>query len=98
MDTKKIRFAQLSFWFGHAYGICSAAKKNPLSELVCVWDEDEERGKQAAGRVGVELMGNVDELLARDDIDAVGITCPTQMHIVLWRSLLREQFWRQNGR
>lgn len=81
--SEKIRFAQLSFWFSHAYGICSAAKINPLSELVCVWDEDEERGKQAADRVGVEFMGDLDELLAREDIDAVGITCPTQKHIDL---------------
>ena len=82
-ERKRIRFAQLSFWFGHAYGICSAAKKNPLSELVCVWDEDEERGRQAAERVGVEFMRDLDELLERNDIDAVGITCPTQMHIDL---------------
>ena len=80
---KKIRFAQLSFWFGHAYGICNVAKINPLSELVCVWDENEERGKQAAKRFDVKYMKNLDELLARDDIDAVGIACPTQMHIEL---------------
>ncbi len=80
---KKVRFAQLSFWFGHAYGICSAAKINPVSELVCVWDEDEERGKQASERVGVEFVKNLHELLARDDIDAVGITCSTQKHIEL---------------
>ena len=49
-SKKKIRFAQLSLWFTHAYGICNAAKMNPLSELVRVWDEDGERGKQAARR------------------------------------------------
>ncbi|MFC1718618.1 Gfo/Idh/MocA family protein [Candidatus Poribacteria bacterium] len=82
-EIKKTRFAQLSFWFGHAYGICSAVKKNPLSELICVWDEDEERGRQAAGRVGVEFVQDLDKLLARSDIEAVGIACPTQMHIDL---------------
>ena len=46
----KIRFAQLSFWFGHANGICAAAQRHPQVELVCVWDEDRESGKAAAER------------------------------------------------
>jgi predicted dehydrogenase len=37
----------------------------------------EERGRKASERVGVKFMKDLDELLARDDIDAVGITCPT---------------------
>jgi len=45
---QKVRFAQLSFWFGHANGICSAAQQHPNVELACVWDEDRERGTAAA--------------------------------------------------
>ena len=76
----KIRFAQLSFWFGHARGICNAAKKHPNVDLACVWDADPDRGKAAAEQFGVEYIGDLDELLARDDIDAVGICSETQLH------------------
>lgn len=27
MTENKVRFAQLSFWFGHASGICAAAER-----------------------------------------------------------------------
>ena len=53
MTENKVRFAQLSFWFGHASGICAAAQRHPLAELVCVWDDDRERGLAAAEKFGV---------------------------------------------
>lgn len=76
----KVRFAQISFWFGHAYGMCAEAKKHPNAELVCVWDADEARGRAGAERYGVPYVADLDELLARDDIDAVGICSETQLH------------------
>jgi predicted dehydrogenase len=76
----KVRFAQLSFWFGHAYGMCAAAQKHPGAELVCVWDADEVRGRAAAERYGVPYVADLNELLGRDDIDAVGICSETQLH------------------
>ena len=80
MSDTKIRFAQLSFWFGHANGICANAKRHPNTELVCVWDEVPERGKAAAERFGTEFIPDLDTLLQRNDIDAVGICSPTQLH------------------
>ena len=80
MSATPIRFAQLSFWFGHAHGICNAAQRHPGADLVCVWDEVPERGRTAAERFGVEFIPELDDLLARDDIDAVGICSPTQLH------------------
>ena len=75
-----IGFAQLSFWFGHAHGNCNAARQHPHAELVCVWDEDPERGRAAAERHGVAFVADLDEVLAREDVDAVGICSPTHLH------------------
>ena len=49
----KIRFAQLSFWFSHARGICNTAKTHPNVDLTCIWDDDAERGKAAAEQFGL---------------------------------------------
>ena len=80
MAAKTIRFAQLSFWFGHAHGICAAAQRHPNTELACVWDDDAGRGRAAAAKFGVDYIGDLSEVLQRPDIDAVGICSPTQDH------------------
>ena len=80
MTENKVRFAQLSFWFGHASGICATAQRHPRADLVCVWDDDRERGLAAAEKFGVEFVGDLDQVLQRQDIDAVGICSPTQQH------------------
>ena len=78
--NKPFRFAQLSFWFSHANGICNAAQKNPNVDLAVIWDADARRGQAAAEKFGVEFIADLDELLAREDIDAVGIASETQLH------------------
>ena len=78
--SKPIRFAQLSFWFSHARGICNTAKKNPNVDLAAIWDDDTKRGQAAAEQYEVEFVADLDELLSRDDIDAVGIASETQHH------------------
>ena len=75
-----IRFAQLSFWFSHARGICSAAQQHPNVNLKAIWDANPDRGRAASKQFGVEFIADLDELLARDDIDAVGIASETQLH------------------
>jgi 1,5-anhydro-D-fructose reductase (1,5-anhydro-D-mannitol-forming) len=61
----KIKFAQLSFWFSHARGICAAAQKHPNVDLSCIWDGDPTRGKAAADKFGIEYVGDLDEVLQR---------------------------------
>lgn len=75
-----IGFAQLSFWFSHARGICNAAQKHPNIDLKAIWDADTKRGATAAEQFGVEFIADLDELLAREDIQAVGIASETQLH------------------
>jgi len=80
MPKDRIGFAQLSFWFSHANGICTAATNHPNVDLVTVWDANPERGKAGAEQFNVEFTADLDELLAREDIDAVGICSETQLH------------------
>ena len=80
MADRKIRYAQLSFWFSHAYGMCDTARRHPNAELTCVWDEDPERGLAAAERLETEFVADLDALLARDDVDAVGICSAAHLH------------------
>ena len=63
----RIRFAQLSFWFMHAHGICAAAERHPNVDLACIWDDDPARGRAAAEKFGVEYIGDLDEVLAVSD-------------------------------
>src|SRR6478735_2884897 len=50
---------------------------SPLWDLVAVCDRDIERAQKAIGnRSTVEVMGSLDEVLDRDDIDAVAIATP----------------------
>jgi len=64
----------------HAGDYSRQAQAHPGTELVAVWDEDTERGKAGAEQFGVEFTGDLAALLARDDLDGVVITTPTDVH------------------
>src|SRR5699024_2706858 len=53
---------------------------HPDTELVAVWDEDAERGRALAERLGVEFTGDLESLLAREDLDGVTVTTATTAH------------------
>jgi 1,5-anhydro-D-fructose reductase (1,5-anhydro-D-mannitol-forming) len=75
-----LRVAVLSFWHVHAGDYANSTVNHPGTELVAVWDDDVDRGREGAERFGVEFVADLDELLARDDIDAVTITTSTDVH------------------
>ena len=49
-------------------------------ELVAVADPDEARGRAASADLGVPWHPSADELLARRDVDVVGVWTPTGLH------------------
>ncbi|UFU05526.1 Gfo/Idh/MocA family protein [Ruania halotolerans] len=75
-----LRIAVLSAWHVHAEEYGHAAINHPETELVAVWDDDTERGRALAERLGVEFTPDLSALLARDDLDGVTVTTATSDH------------------
>jgi len=80
MASDKVRVAMLSFAHTHAQGYAKQATALPDVEIVAVWDEPEYGGKDAAEHLGVPFYSDLDELLARDDVDGVVVNAPSSMH------------------
>ncbi|MGW7683194.1 Gfo/Idh/MocA family protein [Kribbella sp. NPDC054772] len=78
--SNPLKIATLSFWHVHAGDYSRQAQAHPGTDLVAVWDDDAERGKAGAEKFGVEYTDDLDALLARDDLDGVVITTPTDVH------------------
>jgi predicted dehydrogenase len=75
----KVRFGVISA-SGMAQSHMNAIKWNKTTELVAICDIDEERLNQVAEEYGVDKYVDYKELLKRDDIDAVVICTPDQLH------------------
>jgi 1,5-anhydro-D-fructose reductase (1,5-anhydro-D-mannitol-forming) len=75
-----IRVAVLSFWHVHGKDYAREAEQHPDTEVVAVWDEVPTRGRAEAAQRGVDFHEDLDELLARPDVDGVVVTTPTSMH------------------
>jgi 1,5-anhydro-D-fructose reductase (1,5-anhydro-D-mannitol-forming) len=75
-----IRVAILSFWHVHARDYAREAQAHPRTEIVAAWDEDPARGSAKAAELGASFHEDLAELLARDDVDGVVVTTPTNAH------------------
>lgn len=78
--AKTLTTAVLGFWHVHAGDYARQIQEHPGTSLVAVWDDDAERGRAGAEQFDAEFIGDLDTLLARDDIDAVVITTATDAH------------------
>jgi predicted dehydrogenase len=74
------RIAILSFWHVHAEDYAREAEANPETEIIAVWDEAPDRGRAEAGKRGVDFHADLDEILARPDVDGVVVATPTTAH------------------
>ncbi len=75
-----LKVAMLSKWHVHAEGYGRDLLATGKAQITCVWDENPERGTEWAQRLGVDFVADIDELLSRDDVDAVCCCTPTTMH------------------
>ena len=75
-----IRIGKISYWHVHAWEYTNEALNHPNTEMAAVWDEIEDRGQEAAEKLGVPFYANLDDMLAREDIDAVIVDAPTNRH------------------
>jgi 1,5-anhydro-D-fructose reductase (1,5-anhydro-D-mannitol-forming) len=72
--------AILSFWHVHAKDYTRDATEHPDTQIVALWDENPERGRKEAEDRGFKFYENLDELLARPDIEGVIVVTPTNIH------------------
>lgn len=75
-----INVALLSKWHVHAEDYAKQASENNNLSIQVVWDEDEERGKAWAQRLGVPFELDLQKILADSSIDAVIVNTPTNLH------------------
>ncbi len=75
-----LNVAMLSKWHVHAEGYANELLKSGKVNIKAVWDDDCERGKAWAEKLGVEFYPCLDELLKRDDIEAVICDIATTKH------------------
>ena len=74
-----MQIAMLSGWHVHAEGYAKAVLENGAT-IPSVWDEDPERGKKWAEKLGARFCPTYEEILADPEIDGVVVCAPTCMH------------------
>lgn len=75
-----IKVAILSFWHVHAHDYTKQAMEHPGTQVVALWDELPERGKKEATERELKWFDSLEQLLADNEIDAVIVNSPTNMH------------------
>ncbi|MDR1568939.1 MAG: Gfo/Idh/MocA family oxidoreductase [Oscillospiraceae bacterium] len=75
-----IRVAMLSKWHVHAEGYAKHLQSIPDVTIRYVWDEEPDRGLPWARDIGAIFEPQLPELLAKDDLDAVIVCSPTNLH------------------
>lgn len=75
-----LRAAMLSGWHVHAKDYAKQIMALEDTKISAVWDEIPERGKSWSEELGVDFEQDLQTLLKRDDVDAVIVNTPTNMH------------------
>jgi UDP-N-acetyl-2-amino-2-deoxyglucuronate dehydrogenase len=76
--AEEIRFGIVGLGMGA--NRAKVASQIPGAKLVCVCDILEEKAKRVAGELSCDWTNDYEKMLARDDIDAVGVLTPSGMH------------------
>lgn len=84
--TKSVRFAVVGLGMGKKRA--EQCAQTPGAELAAVCDISENRGRKAEKEWSVPWIRNFDELIARDDIDVVGLWTPSGSHSKLAQAAL----------
>ncbi|MGP0587217.1 Gfo/Idh/MocA family protein [Paenibacillus timonensis] len=74
-----IRIGMISYWHVHAWDYTKEALAHPDAEITAVWDENPERGKEQAEKLGVPYYASLADMLD-SGIDAVIVDAPTRLH------------------
>lgn len=75
-----LKLGVISFAHGHVNAYCDVIAGMTDAQVVAGWDADVERGRTQCAKFGLHFESDLDQLLHRDDIDAVFVTSPTNKH------------------
>lgn len=75
-----LNVAMLSKWHVHSEGYANKVLETGKAKITAVWDDDEKRGREWAKELDCFFSTDLDEVLARADIDAVVCDAPTSQH------------------
>ncbi|MBE3102084.1 MAG: Gfo/Idh/MocA family oxidoreductase [Firmicutes bacterium] len=81
--STKIRIAIISFAHNHAHAWSKAIIRSGDAELIGIWDDNENRGREAAQKYDTRYYSELDKLLSLPQVDAVGICAENNKHSVL---------------
>ena len=76
----KVRIGVLSHAHGHSNAYCRKMLEFDDVELVACWDDNEDRGREAAAGFGMEYRSDSEAVTADPNIDAVIVTMETNRH------------------
>ena len=75
-----MKIAVIGAWHVHTMEYSTAILNNPKAELCCLWDDNEERGKATAEKLGVPFQPDLDAIWNDPTIEGVSITTATYQH------------------
>ena len=75
-----INVALVGTWHVHFHGYAKEVESNPNCKITALWDNDITKGKEKAEEFNCEFVEDYDELLKRDDVDAVMVCTSTNLH------------------
>lgn len=76
----KIGIGIISFAHGHVNAYCHRMLTFDDVKLVACWDDDQERGKNAANQFGMAYSPHLEDIINHPEIQAVIVTCETNRH------------------
>ncbi len=76
----KVRIGVLSHAHGHSNAYCRVMQDFDDVELVACWDDNEQRGREAAAAFGMEFRADAEAVCDDPNIDAVIVATETNRH------------------
>ncbi len=77
---KTVNIAVISAWHVHAEEYARELQSIPGICVKCLWDDDRERGRAMAQKLGIAFEADLETVMRDESIDAVQVTTQTSLH------------------